>query len=259
MRCTRSIGPSMRPLNGRAWVLCPRDVDRVVGRSRLEDSPRSVDGLPAAECCWGRRCARSAVYGGNPVWGQFRARGRMLDHPRRARTQEQKSGGRLPPPEVGFRDRHRPMAVHCVIPDSGGNGDSAPQPPPNKLLVSLTCRMAYGARVDGRRVCHGAYLKLDSLLSGRPIGLGDLGPIHRSWDYVEYRIVNRSGSVFRLASDVNDPRYSSKHATIVVDLARGIVTYSEHRELGGRDGDSRAKAHCEVRGWVGNGPGKSGK
>src|SRR6266568_6818479 len=75
------------------------------------------------------------------------------------------------------------------------DGEPVPAPRGTPRLVKLTCGMRYGANVDTHHVCRGAYLLLDGLLNGRPLNLGDLDPIEKSWNNEEYRVVERTGSL----------------------------------------------------------------
>jgi hypothetical protein len=126
-------------------------------------------------------------------------------------------------------------------------------------LYSLHCGMGARATVNTSYVCDGAYLDMDSLIRGEALSWAtSMGPISREWNHLEFRVVERTGALFRLSSRHDDPLLPGHitQATISADLATGRVSYVKHEEGSGKIWDERGEARCGVRGWTPKGPAK---
>jgi hypothetical protein len=171
------------------------------------------------------------------------------------------------PPEVlvenscGYGDQndaYGSLALLVAIPVTEAI-DGVARDKPQWILYSLHCGMSAQAVVNTSYVCKGAYLELDSLINGKPLtSATHLGPIAADWNNLEFRVVERTGPLFRLSSRWVDPLFHGHlaQATISADLAVGRVSYVRHEEAPGKLWDARGDARCVVTGWTPRGPAK---
>jgi len=126
--------------------------------------------------------------------------------------------------------------------------------PEETVLFSLNCYTGRQATPRPDEACSGAMLDLGDLIEGRSIASSNaLNPISRDWNGLEFHVVERTGSLFRLASEVERPHiHIVTKTTIIADFSTGRVTYAEHVTFPDKTWDRRGEASCKVH-WR-NGP-----